>query len=78
MKDVIEYECRKLNLDRRRARVINSAFTDTVLWHWREAGYSIAHERIYTLYCIEDISTDLYNALVQALMAAYNYRDPFN
>lgn len=68
MQEMIAYEARKLNRDPKLGNLINDCF---VLTDYDEI-YVYMWQRIYTIYMMEQITTDLYLALEIALDAFYN------
>lgn len=68
MQEMIAYEARKLNRDPKLGNLLNDCFMitdydDLNVYMW---------QRIYTIYMLELITTDLYLALEKALEAFYN------
>lgn len=71
MSDLIAYEARELNRDPRCGFLINSVYNNPAYLTWNGSVIAMT-ERIYTIYCMERISLDMYNVLDRALKACYN------
>ena len=71
MNELLAYEARELNRDPRRGALINVCFCEPSFFDYRYS-YMILQERLFTIYSMEGMSKDMYNALDMALKAAYN------